>query len=40
MAMNGNAWSDVGELLNTGFSRGLMPQRVVHNLPLDIRHTE
>jgi HSP20 family protein len=40
MALNWNPWSDVAELLNTGFSRTLMPQRVVHNLPLDIRQTD
>ena len=41
MTVNWNPWSDVAELLNSGFSRTLMPpQRVVHTLPLDIRHTE
>jgi len=40
MTTNWNPWSEVAELLNEGFSRTLMPQRAVHNLPLDIRHTE
>ena len=40
MTLNWNPWTDVAELLNSGFSRTLMPQRVVHTLPLDIRHTE
>jgi HSP20 family protein len=34
-------WSDVDQLFsNAGFRRTLMPDRVVQNLPLDIRHTE
>ena len=40
MTLNWNPWTDVAELLNSGFSRTLMPQHVVHTLPLDIRHTE
>jgi len=38
MAMN---LSDMDQLfLNAGFRRTLMPERVVPNLPLDIRHTD
>ena len=40
MAMNWNSWSDVAELLSAGFDRTFMPQRLVHSLPLDIRHTD
>jgi HSP20 family protein len=38
MAMN---WSDVDQLfLNAGYGRTHMPERVVPNLPLDIRQTD
>jgi HSP20 family protein len=40
MAMNWNSWSDVAELLSGGFDRTFMPQRYVHSLALDIRHTD
>ena len=34
-------WSDIDQLFfNAGFSRTLMPGRVVPNLPLDIRQTD
>lgn len=38
MALN---WSDVDQLfLNAGYGRPHMPERVVNNLPLDIRQTD
>jgi HSP20 family molecular chaperone IbpA len=38
MALN---WSDMDQLfLNAGYSRTHMPERVVNNLPLDIRQTD
>jgi HSP20 family protein len=38
MALN---WSDVDQLfLNAGYGRTLMPERVLPNLPLDIRQTD
>jgi HSP20 family protein len=42
MATYWNPWSDVNQLLAHGgaFGRTLMPERVVHNLPLDIRQTD
>jgi HSP20 family protein len=42
MTMNWNPWYDVNQLLAHGgaFGRTLMPERAVHNLPLDIRQTD
>ena len=42
MAMNWNPWGDLNQLMSHGgaFGRTLMPERMVHNLPLDIRQTD
>jgi HSP20 family protein len=42
MVMTWDPWSDVNQLMSHGgaFGRTLMPERVVNNLPLDIRQTD